>query len=230
MEKTKFVLSEAMQAVQRRSNAQASFPYKNFVCRCGNCAYSNGGKCALKVCCCMEERIRAHSCSFAELIRYCFTGVEDAVLQTRIRRAGERGAELKTCFLDAAHRKRFYEGLKCTRKADNALMAQVFLLSANEALWAEARKLVEEDCVVYSALELCIHSCDGVAQVLYWAAKDLEYGTEHADLAQIGATDFETFRMMCYAVAIGGYGMDAIRISEKRRVKKYSRREGKRNE
>ena len=80
----------------------------------------------------MDERIRAHTCTFGEMMRYCFSGIGDNVFQFRLRIAIEREAELKSCFLDAGHRKRFYEGLAYTRKTSKNLIAQIFLLSAYE--------------------------------------------------------------------------------------------------
>ena len=92
----------------------------------------------------MDERIRAHTCTFGEMVRYCFSGIGDNVFQFRLRIAIEREAELKRCFFDAGHRKRFYEGLAYTRKASKNLIAQIFLLSAYESLWVETKKFLKE--------------------------------------------------------------------------------------
>ena len=87
------------------------FPYTLEVCRCRYCSYCQNGKCALKRCCCMGERVKAKSCTFAELLRDCFANFKDNVFQFRLRIACERASELKTCFLDEGHRGRFYEGV-----------------------------------------------------------------------------------------------------------------------
>ena len=75
MKKTGLDVSDLITLVQRKRDWNTGFPYKNFVCRCSNCLYSTKGKCALKECCCMEERIRAHTCTFGEMMRYCFSGI-----------------------------------------------------------------------------------------------------------------------------------------------------------
>ena len=106
--KTGLDVLDLITLVQRKGGVNTGFPYKSFVCRCSNCLYSTKGKCALKECCCMDERIRAHTCTFGEMMRYCFSGIGDNVFQFRLRLAIEREAELKSCFLDAGHRKRFY--------------------------------------------------------------------------------------------------------------------------
>ena len=73
------------------------FPYTLEVCRCRYCSYCQNGKCALKRCCCMSERVKAKSCTFAELLRDCFVNFKDNVFQFRLRIACERASELKTC-------------------------------------------------------------------------------------------------------------------------------------
>jgi len=67
---------------------------------------------------------------------------------------------------------------------------------------------------------------------LFTTALDLEYGSAHSDLLDLSddeVVDFDVFRMICYAVAISAYGLDAIRVSEKQRAKKYKhKRKGER--
>ena len=96
MKKTGLDVSDLITLVQRKGGGNTGFPYKNFICRCSNCLYSTKGKCALKECCCMDERIRAHTCTFGEMMRYCFSGIGDNVFQFRLRLAIEREAELKS--------------------------------------------------------------------------------------------------------------------------------------
>ena len=69
------MFSDLITLVQRKGGGSTGFPYKSFVCRCSNCLYSTKGKCALKECCSMDERIRAHSCTFGGMMRYCLCGV-----------------------------------------------------------------------------------------------------------------------------------------------------------
>jgi hypothetical protein len=232
MKKMGLDVSDLIALVQRKRGGNTGFPYKDFVCCCSNCRYSTKSKCALKECCCMNERICAHTCTFGEMMRYCFSNIGDNVFRFRLRIAIEREAELKSCFLDAGHRKRFYEGLAYTRKASNNLIAQIFLLSAYESLWVEAKKVLERNCVVYSALGLTIKEIDVNPHNLFTTALDLEYGSAHSDLLDLSddeVVDFDVFRMICYAVAISAYGLDAVKVSEKQRTKKYKhKRKGER--
>ena len=106
------------------------------------------------------------------------------------------------------------------------------MLSAYESLWVETKKVLERNCVVYSALELTIKGIDVNPHNLFTTALDLEYGSAHSDLLDLSddeVVDFDVFRMICYAVAISAYGLDAIRVSEKQRAKKYKhKRKGER--
>ena len=203
------------------------FPYKRFVCRCSNCQFSCGGKCSLRECCCMAERIPAHTCSFAEVMRYCFAGIGDAAFRYRLRFAIERAAQLHSCFLSAGHRKRFREGMNMIRRVEQPLIAQLYLLSAHEELWKETQKVLEADGVVYSAMADAASELDADAFELYLAASVWEYGAfsaDYADLSDEESVFFDVFRVICYAVPIGLYGTDAIKISERRPAKQKNRK------
>jgi hypothetical protein len=118
------------------------------------------------------------------------------------------------------------------KKADNFATAQLYLLSAHEELWQETRKVLEADGVVYSAMADAVSELDADAFELYLAASVWEYGTvsaDYADLSDEEAVSFDVFRVVCYAVPIGLYGMDAIKISERRPAKQKNRKrkEGK---
>ena len=93
-------------------------------------------------------------------MRYCFSGIADNVFQFRLRIAVEREAEVRSCFLDSGHRKRFYEGLAYTRKVSENFMAQIFLLLAYEPLWNETKKALDRSCVVDSDLKLGTEGMD----------------------------------------------------------------------
>ena len=122
--------ADFLEAALRDKADTKPFPYTLEVCRCRYCSYCQSGKCALKRCCCMSERVKAKSCTFAELLRDCFANFKDNVFQYRLRIACERASELQSCFLDAGHKGRFFEGVTLLRKKDPKFIAQIYLLSA----------------------------------------------------------------------------------------------------
>ena len=119
--------AEFLEAAERDKAKIQPFPYTLEVCRCRYCSYCQNGKCALKRCSCMNERVKARSCTFAELLRDCFTNFKDDVFQYRLRIACERALKLNTCFLDVGHKSRFFEGVTLMRKKDPKFIAQLYL-------------------------------------------------------------------------------------------------------
>lgn len=95
--------AEFLDAVIRDKAEAKTFPYTLEVCRCRYCSFCQNGKCALKRCCCMNERVKARSCTFAELLRDCFANFKDNVFQFRLRIACERATELHTCLQVSTH-------------------------------------------------------------------------------------------------------------------------------
>ena len=104
MNPTGLTLSDLVCVAYRKRSEDTGFPYAVQSCRCSNCRYVSEGKCSLKECCCMAERVEAHTCTFAEILNTCFANVKDNVFHYRLRLAAERATMTKTCFLDREHR------------------------------------------------------------------------------------------------------------------------------
>ena len=107
--------ADLIRATKDTTDESKKFPYKSFVARCGNCQFCYKGKCSLKECCCMGDRVKAGSCSFTELLNHCFRNIGDNVFRFRLRIAAERAAEEHSCFLSKEHFKRFREGCALKR-------------------------------------------------------------------------------------------------------------------
>ena len=115
MNPTGLTLSDLICVAHRKRSEDTGFPYAVQSCRCSNCRYVGEGKCSLKECCCMAERVRAHTCTFTEILNTCFANVKDNVFHYRLRLAAERATMTKTCFLDREHRARFLKALHRVR-------------------------------------------------------------------------------------------------------------------
>ena len=70
--------ADFLEAAIRDKAEKKPFPYTLEVCRCRYCSYCKNGKCALNRCC-INERVKARSCTFAELLRDCFYNFKDNV-------------------------------------------------------------------------------------------------------------------------------------------------------
>lgn len=204
--------ADFLEAAFRDKADTKPFPYTLEVCKCRYCSYCQSGKCALKRCCCMSERVKAKSCTFAELLRDCFANFKDNVFQYRLRIACERASELQSCFLDAGHKGRFYEGVTLLRKKDPKFIAQIYLLSASELLWIRAKQVMcSPGFIDYGCLDLKLTEPNGY--LYFCTAMDIQYGGSHIDLYELTLDeiiDFDAFRVICNSVAICLYGMDAV--------------------
>ena len=142
MNPTGLTLTDLICVAHRKRSEDTGFPYAVQSCRCSNCRYVSEGKCSLKECCCMAERVRAHTCTFAEILNTCFANVKDNVFHYRLRLAAERATMTKTCFLDREHRTRFQKALHRGRGNDKNLIAQLFDLTATESLWSASDEAI----------------------------------------------------------------------------------------
>ena len=229
--KDELSFADLIRAAEEKTCESKSFPYKYHVCRCRNCAYCYQGKCALKRCCCMRDRVKARSCTFSEVLGDCFSNIGDSIFHFRLRLATERAREMHSCFLDSKHRMRFYEGCALTRRYESSFIAQLFLLSASEDLWKRVKEALSHDGVSYAEVYL-----DGLTideYIYFSAACDFEYGCSHAsisDLSNDEVIEFEPFRLICYAIAIYIYGSDVVPIAERDRERVRKKRRVKRCE
>lgn len=92
--KDELSFADLIRAAEEKTCESKSFPYKYHVCRCRNCAYCYQGKCALKRCCCMRDRVKARSCTFSEVLGDCFANIGDSIFHFRLRLASEGNALL----------------------------------------------------------------------------------------------------------------------------------------
>ena len=77
MNPTGLTLTDLICVAHRKRSEDNGFPYAVQSCRCSNCRYVSEGKCSLKECCCMAERVKAHNCTFTEILNTCFANVKD---------------------------------------------------------------------------------------------------------------------------------------------------------
>ena len=218
MNPTGLTLIDLICVAHRKRSEDTDFPYAVQSCRCSNCRYVSEGKCSLKECCCMAERVRAHTCTFAEILNTCF--------DYRLRLAAERATMAKTCFLDREHRARFQKALHRVRGNDKSLIAQLFVLTATESLWSASDDAIGKSSISY--LDIDFRAFSENDYLFYCIAYDLGNGTSHTDIEDLSndeVVDFDLFRVVCSAIAISVYGYDAIRVSE--RFRKHKRRKSR---
>lgn len=125
-----------MSSAQLSPKEHTSFPYTTDVVRCRYCTHCRGGRCALKSCCCLPERVKARSCTFTEILNDCFADVRNLSFRYRLRLAAERQRQVNSCFLGAGHRSRFYDAAKRFPNSSPAFLAQLYVLTAENWIWS----------------------------------------------------------------------------------------------
>ena len=115
-------------------------------------------------------------------------------------------------YINEKHRTRFTLAAKNVRSGNYALLAALYLLTADGRLWNCCKHQVKNDCVFFENIRL--GDCHERAYTLYCAAKDLTLGTKHitvSDLADADLVPPMLFRTICNAMAIRRFGLIAIR-------------------
>ena len=78
-QRREMTLHERLSMEKGKSGKEKPFPYTKEACRCRNCLYHKNEGCVLRTCCCMDERVRAHTCTFAQAMNVCFVNIKDFV-------------------------------------------------------------------------------------------------------------------------------------------------------
>ena len=114
-------------------------------------------------------------------------------------------------YINEKHRTRFTLAARNVRKDNFALLAALYLLTADGRLWNCYKHHIAGNTVFFEKIKL--YDCSERAYTLYCAAKDLTLGTKHitvSDLADADLVPPMLFRTICNAMAIRRFGLIAI--------------------
>lgn len=118
-------------------------------------------------------------------------------------------------FKNEKHRMIFEEIIRKKDKKDYALMAALYLLTADLRLWNMAKHHMEKTTINFKEIKLKgIHES---GYTLFCGAKDLYTGTRHlciADLADAELIPPKLFGLFCNAMAIRRVGLRAVKSAE----------------
>ena len=110
----------------------------------------------------------------------------------------------------------FTETIKHMNRKNKALMAALYLLTADFALWKCVRHAVVNSVICFEQVRL--RGTNTNSYPLFCAAKDLYLGTKHltvSDLADAELISPKTFSLICNAMAIRRFGLGAIQYEER---------------
>ena len=114
------------------------------------------------------------------------------------------------------HQSEFEEAIRKKDKKDYAMMAALYLLTADLRLWNLSKRHVGKISINFADIRLKNIHENGYA--LFCCAKDLCLGTKHLTVADLADTDLippKLFELICNAMAIRRFGLGAIKTTER---------------
>ena len=114
------------------------------------------------------------------------------------------------------HKNAFEEAVRKKDKKDYAIMAALYLLTADYRLWNLSKRHVGKISINFADIRLKNIHANGYA--LFCCAKDLCLGTKHLTVADLADTDLippKLFELICNAMAIRRFGLGAIKTTER---------------
>ena len=123
-------------------------------------------------------------------------------------------------FRNNAHRTVFLEASRNMNSSNYALLAALYLLTADSRLWNQVKDCVQHNQILFDQMKPKNHSTNSYA--LFCVAKDLCLGTNHMTLCDLADAELippRVFAIICNAVAIRRCGLDAIQEAPERKAK-----------
>lgn len=188
------------------------FEYTADDCSCKNCLhYFKKVGCTELICPYLTERITAGAVSICEVLLETFSEVDHLGFRIRLLQYIHESEENTMQFKNEKHREAFAEAVRKMNKKDNALMAAVYLFTADGRLWNQVSRYVDRCEIAYDRIRNTTES----GYALFCCAKDLALGTKRLTISDLADSDLippKLFAVICNAIAIRRYGLGAIQF------------------
>ena len=194
------------------------YDYTEKDCDCRLCPHGQKGKkgCAVTRCPCINERITAGAATLKEAVAETMAAIQYPAFVRRLGQYLKESEENPMYFKNEKHRTVFTEAVAKLDKKDYALMAAVYLMTADCRLWNSIQRYVQQNEILFDGIRL--KNSTETGYTLYCAAKDLYLGTKNltiGDLADTTLIDPKTFGLICNGMAIRRYGVGAVKFKER---------------
>lgn len=194
------------------------YEYTDKDCDCTICPYYLGKRngCTADKCPCINERITAGAATLKETVAETMVAIQYPPFVKRLNQYLKESEENPMYFRNEKHRMIFTEAVAKLDKKNYALMAAVYLLTADCRLWSSTGRYVQRNEILFENIRLKGSTANGYT--LYCAAKDLYLGTKNltiGDLADTTLIDPKAFGLICNAMAIRRYGVGAVKFKER---------------
>lgn len=107
------------------------------------------------------------------------------------------------------HKTTFEKAVKKKDKSNRALIAAMYLLTADSRLWQIMQHHIEQNRIDFDSVKLNVITEN--AYTLYCAAKDMYFNTDFLSISDIADTSLispKIFELICTAVKIRRAGLD----------------------
>ena len=194
------------------------YEYSERDCECMWCPHyiSRIRGCGADKCTCIGERITAGAATLKEAVSETMAAIQYPAFVRRLGQYLKESEENPMYFKNEKHRNVFTEAVAKLDKKNYALMAAIYLMTADCRLWSCTGRSVEKNEIRFDRIRL--RNSTEVGYTLYCAAKDLYLGTKNLtidDLADTSLIDPKTFGLICNAMAIRRYGVGAVKFKER---------------
>ena len=181
-------------------------------CDCSLCCYySRKNGCMLERCPCIKERIKAGAATFREMMEETVIRIRSPKFRERLEKYMEESERDPMKYRNAKHEQVFLEAIRKLNPNNNAVLAAVYLLTADFKLWNQARWQVESNKIRFENFKPKSSTENGY--VLYCCAKDLCLGTRHItvhDMTDSNLIPPTLFCLICNAMAIRRFGLEVF--------------------
>lgn len=196
-----------------RGGGQASgtYRYKPEDVACKYCKEYRRRKCTVPVCPYIPERLDVRQISYQEVVRCCFHGMSHRLLSARIEQVA---CDRTFGFLDEAHYHRLQGCLHGElSEPDCVPLAALYLLTADQALWALTAPSIRAKPVVDTAIR--IGSLNSRQRILFQVARgfNIEMLLLAPDaLTDPSRTDDDTLWLIINASILARYGKGVMKL------------------
>ena len=128
------------------------FAYTAEMCDCRYCLYYCR-KCTADSCPCIEERILAGAANRSEVMSETMKDIHNAAFRRRLNQFIRESEELPMNFRNEKHRLAFDEAVRKLNKKNFALMAAIYLLTAEHRLWMQIKRFVERNEIKFDSFK-----------------------------------------------------------------------------
>ena len=161
-------------------------------------------------------RIQEGTATYREILTETTKNIKHKRFRHRLNKYLKESEMNPMQYKNEKHRLDFEEAIRKKDKKDYAMMAALYLLTADLRLWNLARKHVGKIEINFADIRLKKIHENGYA--LFCCAKDLCLGTKYLTVADLADTDVippKMFELICNAMAIRRFGLATIKTTER---------------